>query len=165
MCNDSRIRYKSLFTCTFWIDDASFGTCCRQSTVRFGYQYLALSIDYRCDNRRFLVVRPQLSSSNPNFSKPKTRTANSDFWSWLTHRSIHQKRQILRSWGGDWQSMQDSFLSLRMNKCLKRVNDRRFWNPGVFSYAMIPRCHPNLRVFFHRHIYSLWLYVQYHTSL
>ncbi len=40
------------------------------------------------------------------------------------------------------------FFSLRMNKCLKRVNDRHFWNPGVFSYAMIPRCHPNSLVFF-----------------
>jgi hypothetical protein len=40
------------------------------------------------------------------------------------------------------------FLSLRKNNCLERVDDRRFWNPGVFSYAMIPRCHPNSRVFF-----------------
>jgi hypothetical protein len=39
-------------------------------------------------------------------------------------------------------------LSLRMNKCLERVYDRHFWNPGVFSYAMIPRCRPNSRVFF-----------------
>jgi hypothetical protein len=23
-----------------------------------------------------------------------------------------------------------------------------FWNPGVFSYAMIPRCHPNTRILF-----------------
>ncbi len=43
-----------------------------------------------------------------------------------------------------------------MNKCLERVNDLHFWNPGVFSYAMILRCCPNSRVFFHRHIYSLW---------
>jgi hypothetical protein len=35
-----------------------------------------------------------------------------------------------------------------MNKCLERVNAWHFWNPGVFSYAMIPRCHPNSRVFF-----------------
>jgi hypothetical protein len=35
-----------------------------------------------------------------------------------------------------------------MNKCLERVNDRHFWNPGVFSYAMIPRCRHNSRVFF-----------------
>jgi hypothetical protein len=39
-------------------------------------------------------------------------------------------------------------LSLRMNKCLERVSDRHFWNPGVFSYAMIPRCCPNSRVSF-----------------
>ncbi len=44
--------------------------------------------------------------------------------------------------------MQDSFLSLRMNMCLGRVNDRHFWNPGVFGYAMIPRCRPNSRFFF-----------------
>jgi hypothetical protein len=35
-----------------------------------------------------------------------------------------------------------------MNKCLERVNDRHFWNPVVFSYAMIPRCCPQSRVFF-----------------
>jgi hypothetical protein len=40
------------------------------------------------------------------------------------------------------------FLSLLMSKCLERVNDRHFWIPGVISYAMIPRCHPNSRVFF-----------------
>ncbi len=43
--------------------------------------------------------------------------------------------------------MQDSFFSLRMNKCLKRVDDRHFWTPGVFSYAIIPRGRPNSRVF------------------
>jgi hypothetical protein len=35
-----------------------------------------------------------------------------------------------------------------MNKCLERVNGRHFWIPGVSSYAMIPRCRPNSRVFF-----------------
>jgi hypothetical protein len=35
-----------------------------------------------------------------------------------------------------------------MNKFLERVDDRHFWNPGVFSYAIIPRCHLNSRVFF-----------------
>jgi hypothetical protein len=35
-----------------------------------------------------------------------------------------------------------------MNECLERVNGRHFWNPGVFSYATIPRCRPNSRVFF-----------------
>jgi hypothetical protein len=40
------------------------------------------------------------------------------------------------------------FLSLRTNKCLERVNDRHYWNPGALSYVMIPRCHPNSRVIF-----------------
>jgi hypothetical protein len=35
-----------------------------------------------------------------------------------------------------------------MNMCLEKVNDRHFMNPGVFSYAMIPRCCPNSRVLF-----------------
>ncbi len=53
-----------------------------------------------------------------------------------------------------------------MKKCLERVNDWHFWNPGVFSYAMIPRCHPNSRVFFfHRHIYSLWCHVAHKSRL
>ncbi len=34
-------------------------------------------------------------------------------------------------------------------------NHWHFWNPGVFSSAMISRCHPNSRLFFHRHIYSV----------
>jgi hypothetical protein len=34
-----------------------------------------------------------------------------------------------------------------MNKCLDRVNDRHSWNPGVLSYAMIPGCRANSRVF------------------
>jgi hypothetical protein len=35
-----------------------------------------------------------------------------------------------------------------MNKSLERFYDRLFWNPGVFSYAVIPGCLPNSRVFF-----------------
>ncbi len=49
-------------------------------------------------------------------------------------------------------------MSLRMNKCLEKVIDRHFWNPGVFSYAMMPRCRPNSRVFyFIITFYSLWV--------
>ncbi len=49
------------------------------------------------------------------------------------------------------------FLSLRMNKCFEKVNDRQFRNPGVFSYAMIPRCRPkSIFFFFHCDIFSLW---------
>jgi hypothetical protein len=36
----------------------------------------------------------------------------------------------------------DGCFELTVLKCLKRVHDRHFWNPGVVSYAMIPRCHP-----------------------
>ncbi len=35
-----------------------------------------------------------------------------------------------------------------MNKCLEMVNDRYFWNPGVFSYAMIPKMPPQLKSLF-----------------
>ncbi len=43
-----------------------------------------------------------------------------------------------------------------MNKCVERVNDRHFWNPGVFSYAMIPKCRPNSRVYFSSsHLWSM----------
>jgi hypothetical protein len=41
------------------------------------------------------------------------------------------------------------FLNLRMNnKCLERVNDQNFWNPGIFSYAMIPATSPTEEFFF-----------------
>ncbi len=39
---------------------------------------------------------------------------------------------------------------------MERNNGRYFWNSGVFSYAMIPRCRPNSTVFFQPRIYSLW---------
>jgi hypothetical protein len=119
----------------------------------------------------FLVVRPQLSSPNPNFSKPRTTTANSDFWSWLTHQLLVRLKftnpnlQICLPKMANSEKLRlgiDNpcrivFLSLRMNKCLERVNGRHFWNPGVFSYAMIPRWRANLKhFFFHRHICSLW---------
>jgi hypothetical protein len=119
----------------------------------------------------FLVVRPQLSSPNPKFSKPRSRTANLDFWSWLTHQLLGRLRftipnlQIYLPKNANSEKLRleiDNpcrivFLSLRTNKCLERVNGRHFWNPGVFSYAMIQRWRPNLKVFFsHRHIYSLW---------
>jgi hypothetical protein len=47
--------------------------------------------------------------------------------------------------------MQDGFFEFAVKKCFERVNDRLFWNPGVFSYAMytmIPRCRPKSRGFY-----------------
>jgi hypothetical protein len=37
------------------------------------------------------------------------------------------------------------------DKCLERINERHFWNPGVFRYAMIidnRKMSPQLRIFF-----------------
>jgi hypothetical protein len=51
-------------------------------------------------------------------------------------------------------------LCLLVNECFSRVTDRLFffWNPGVVSYALIPRCRPSsTSFFFHRRICSLWL--------
>jgi hypothetical protein len=98
-----------------------------------------------------------LSSSNPNFLKLKTRTANSNFWSWLTHQFLGRLKSAIPNLQiyspktanpeklglGIDNLCRIVFLSLRMNKCLERANGRRFWNSGVFSYAMIPRCWPN----------------------
>jgi hypothetical protein len=110
----------------------------------------------------FLVVRPQLSSPNPHFSKPRIWAANWDIWSRLTHELLGRLKftipilQIYSPKKANFEKLglgldnpcRIVFLSLQMNTCLERVNDRHFWNPGVFSYAMIPRCRPNSRVFF-----------------
>ncbi len=104
-------------------------------------------IDYRCDNRRFLVFHPRFSNSNQNFSKPRSRTANSDFRSRLTHRLLGRLKSTIPNLQIYLPKKASSeklglgidnlrrivFQSLRMNKCLERVNDRHFWNPGVFS--------------------------------
>ncbi len=129
-------------------------------------------IDNRCNKKKFLVVRPQLSNSKPNqkleleqqiwiFEAVLLINCLED-WNpqFLICTSIYQKRRILRScgWGLTIHAGQFFFfLSLRMNKCLEMVNDQNIWNPGIFSYAMILRCCPNSRDFFHRRIYSLWL--------
>ncbi len=42
-----------------------------------------------------MVVRPQLSNPNPNISKPASRTANSDFWSRLTHQLLGRLRTTI----------------------------------------------------------------------
>jgi hypothetical protein len=117
-------------------------------------------IDYRCDDRRFWLSAhdcqvPTPTSQNLDLEHQIRifeaaqlinclEYLNAQF---LICRSIYQKKGVFWEVGvGDWQSMQDSFFFW---VCwLERVNDRHFWNPGVFSYAMIPRCHPNSRVHF-----------------
>jgi hypothetical protein len=44
---------------------------------------VAATIDYESEDGRFLVIRPKLSSSNPNFSKPRSKTSNSDCWKYV----------------------------------------------------------------------------------
>jgi hypothetical protein len=95
---------------------------------------LGSTIDYRCDiDRRFLVVCLQFSSSNPNFSKPRTRTANSDFSSWLTQQllqrlkstfpnlqiNIPKKGKFWEVGAGHLQSMQDSSLEFADEQVLR----------------------------------------------
>jgi hypothetical protein len=136
--------------------------------------YSVLTIDYRCDNRRYwLSSAHKLSSSNLNFLKPRTTTANSDFWSWLTHQLLGRLKSTIpnlqiyalkkgKFWEvgvEDWQSTQDSFFFEFADAQVLGEGwwTRHFCIPGVFSYAMIPRCGPDSRgFFFHRHIYSLW---------
>jgi hypothetical protein len=109
-----------------------------------------------------LFVHPQLSSPNHNFSKPRCRTENSNFLSRPTHQLLGRLKSTIPNLqmyipekaNSDKLGLEIGnpcrivFLSLRMNKCLKRVDGRHYWTPGVVSYAMIPRCRPNSRVFF-----------------
>jgi hypothetical protein len=117
-----------------------------------------------------MVVRQQLTSSNPNFSQPRTRTANSDFWSRLTHQLLGRSKstipnlQLYSPKKANSQKLRlgiDNpcrivFLSLRMNKCLERVNDRHFWNPGVFATQWYQDVASTQEFLFHCRIYSLW---------
>jgi hypothetical protein len=130
-----------------------------------------ISVDHRCDDRRFCLSAHDCQVPTPTYQNLATTTANLDLWSRLTHqflgrlKSTIPNRQICLPKKVNSEKLRLGIdnpcrilflLSWQMNKCLERVNDRHFWNPGVFSYAMIPRCRPNERFFFHRHIYSPW---------
>ncbi len=124
-------------------------------------------LDYRCDNRSFCLSAHDCQVPTPTSQNLATRTTNSDSWSRLTHQFLGRLKptipnpQIYLPKKANSEKLGEGmdnlskivFLSLRTNKCLERVNDRHFRNPGVFSYAMTPRCRPNSRVFFlHCHI-------------
>jgi hypothetical protein len=124
--------------------------------------YSGLSIDYRCYNRRFWLSAHNFQVPTPTSQNLATGTANSDLWSRLTRQLLGGLRFTIPNLKIYLPKKVNSeklglgidnrctivFLSLRMNKCLERVNVRHFWNPGVFSYAMIPWCRPNSRVYF-----------------
>ncbi len=130
-------------------------------------------IDYRCDNRHFWLSTHHCQVPTPTSQNLANRTANSNFWSRLTHQLLGWLKSTIPNLqiylpkkanseksglGIDNPCRVFFFLSLRMTKCLERVNDRHFWNPGVFSYTMVPRCPTNSRLFSSSqcHIYSLW---------
>ncbi len=104
-------------------------------------------IDYRCDNRRFW-----LSAHNCQVPTPTSQNLELEqqMKSTIYNLQIYlpNKGKFWEVGVGDGQSMQDSFFEFADEKVFGRVNDRHFWNHGVFSYAMIPRCLPNSRVFF-----------------
>ncbi len=70
----------------------------------------------------FLVVRPWLSSSNPNFSKPRSRTAISDFWNYniKTYQCPHHASgaDLLVNCLEDWNPLAES-------------STKKFWGWGL----------------------------------
>jgi hypothetical protein len=134
---------------------------CPQVAWQFQRVPAVKPIDYRLDDRHFWLSK--IFKSQPQHLKTyKSRTADSDFWSWLTHQLLGQLKSTIPNLQIYLPKKANSeklglgidnlcrivFLSLRMNKCLEMVNDWHFSNPGAVSYAMIPRCHPYSRVFF-----------------
>jgi hypothetical protein len=130
------------------------------------------SIDYRCNNRRFWLSAAnwQVPFPTSHHAKPRTRTANLDIWSWLTHQVLGKLKSTISNLQIYSPKKANSeklgvgiddpcnivFLSLRTNKCLERVNDWHFWDPGVFSYAMIQDVAPTQEIF-HCHIYIVYV--------
>jgi hypothetical protein len=119
-------------------------------------------MDYRCDNRRFWLSAHDWQVPTPTSQNIDLEKQIRIFWAELTHQLLGRLKSTIPNLQIYLPKKANSeklglgidnpcrivFLSLRMNKCLERVNDRHFWNPGVFSYAMKPRCRPNSRVFF-----------------
>jgi hypothetical protein len=52
------------------------------------------TIDYRCDNRRFWLSAHDCEVPTP-FSKPRSRTENSDLWSRLTHQLLGRLKSTI----------------------------------------------------------------------
>jgi hypothetical protein len=135
-------------------------TTIKRSLTDCSQMHFFPTIDYRCDNRRFRLSAHNCQVPTPTQNLELEQQIRIFGAEWLINcledwhpqslicTSSYQKRRIPRSWG--WGLTNHAgwfFLSLRMNNCLERVNDWHFWNPGVFSNAMIPRCRPNSRVF------------------
>ncbi len=109
-----------------------------------------------------MVVHPQLSSSNPSFSKPRNETANSDFWSRLTHQLLGRLKSTIPNLKiylpkkvnseklglGIDNPCRIVLLSLRMNKCLGRVNNRHFFESWSLQLRNDTKMSPPTQEFF-----------------
>ncbi len=77
----------------------------------------------------FLIVRPRLSSSNPNFSKPRSRTAYSDSWNYI------KKDHCIHAWahesGGDQLLTCLKDWNLKFLLCEYIYQKGGFWEVGV----------------------------------
>jgi hypothetical protein len=128
----------------------------KQSLTRKHKHY---PIDYSCDNRRFWLSAHNCQVPTPNFSKPRTRTANSDFWSRLTHQLLGRLRftipnmQIYLPKKANFEKLGFGF----DNPC--KIDFFEFADEQVESFSLQLRndtkMSPQLKSFFHRHIYSL----------
>jgi hypothetical protein len=66
----------------------------------------------------FLVVRPSLSSSSTNFSKPRSRTVNLDFWNYKIKNC-----KCLHAW-------------IHASEADKLIIDVRYWNPQFLLWII-----------------------------
>jgi hypothetical protein len=122
------------------------------------------SIDYRCDNKRFWLSAHDRQVPTPTSQKPRSRTANSDFWSRLSHQLLGRLKSTIPylqiylpkeanseelGLGIDNPCRTFFFWVCRWTSAWRGlINDRHFWNPGVFSHAMLPTCRSNSRGFY-----------------
>jgi hypothetical protein len=133
-----------------------------EKTIPDSYTWLAgCTIYYRCDNRRIWLSADNCQVPTWTSQNLATRTANSDFWSWLTHPLLWRFKskipnlqiyllkkanseklgignpcRIVFFWVCGWTSAGRGLMTWHS------------WNRGVFSYAMIPRCCPSSRLAF-----------------
>ncbi len=136
-----------------------------------------MSVDYNATIGVF-GCPPTIVKFQPQLLKTRSRTANSDFWSWLTHQllgrliSTHPNlhiyspfRQSLRSWGWGLTIHPGQFFFL---VCRWTIASRGLMTGILESWSLQLRNDtkmlPQLKSFFfpfpffHRRMYSLWLW-------
>ncbi len=135
------------------------------------------TIDYRCENRHFWLSAHNCQVPTPTSQNLELEQQIRDLWGKLTHQLLGRLKSTIPNLQiylpkkkanseklglGIDNPCRIVVLSLRMNKCFERVNDRHFWNPAVFSHAIIPRCRPNPKNIF---IVASIVYVSHYAIL